>query len=111
MKLDRQTTYDIVRDHLMTQNAESLRDGGCAYRGDDGKMCAIGIFIPENRYSPDLEGWSVSKAQARKMLDGVFAEDVTNSFLCDLQAIHDGGQVDSWPGQLFDFAPRNGLRP
>lgn len=35
------------------------RDGGgreiCAYRGDGGKKCAMGIFIPDDLYNPNMD--------------------------------------------------------
>jgi hypothetical protein len=31
-------------------------DRGCRYRCEDGRRCAIGFLIPDEQYSPELEG-------------------------------------------------------
>jgi hypothetical protein len=51
-----------IRDHLIKQKAKSqTNDGSCKYRsGND--MCAVGCLIPDEVYSPELEG----KAMARE---------------------------------------------
>lgn len=37
----------------------SVEGGSCRYRCDDGRKCAVGHLIPDERYSPDLEGVAV----------------------------------------------------
>ncbi len=53
-----QEIFDKVIIHLRTQNADSMSDyaGGCAYRGADGRQCAIGCLIPDDEYDSDMEG-------------------------------------------------------
>jgi hypothetical protein len=31
----------------------------CAYRGDEGRKCAVGWLIPDEAYRPEMEGWPV----------------------------------------------------
>ena len=50
---------------LTAQHERSLttdKDGGviCAYRGDEGRKCAVGHLIPDDRYVPEMEAKSVS---------------------------------------------------
>jgi len=33
--------------------------GACMYRGDNGKRCAMGIFVEDGEYDPTFEGGSV----------------------------------------------------
>lgn len=64
-----QDIYNTVRTHLLTQNAKSMRpsrlpagDPQCAYRGSGGMKCAVGVLIPDEKYSPSMEGYSVHRA-------------------------------------------------
>jgi hypothetical protein len=54
-----QETFDKMVNHLRKQNSKSLladeRDDTCAYRGKDGKMCAVGCLIEDEFYDPSLE--------------------------------------------------------
>ena len=47
-----QEVFDRVASHLLTQSARSLLpDGsGCAYRGANGRMCAVGCLIADYEY-------------------------------------------------------------
>ena len=53
-----QALLDRMIDHLATQQGRAFNEerGMCAYRTDDGQMCAVGCLIPTELYHPDLEG-------------------------------------------------------
>jgi len=58
--MDTQAVVDKVLKHLWDQG-ECSRDpfgSECAYRGRNGTKCAIGILIPDDIYSPNMEGMS-----------------------------------------------------
>lgn len=61
--MDTQTVVDKVLKHLWDQGecSQDLRKLGCLYRGHGGTKCAIGILIPDDIYSPDMEGLSFYK--------------------------------------------------
>jgi hypothetical protein len=43
--------------HLKTQLAQGLNAGGaCCYRGEDGLKCAVGALIPDDQYTPQMDG-------------------------------------------------------
>ena len=49
-----------IRDHLTKQRKVSIVEGlGCAYRGADGTMCAVGCLIKDEHYSTVVEGAAV----------------------------------------------------
>jgi hypothetical protein len=51
--------FNYVVGHLRKQGCQSLQegeDGGCAYRGDGGTMCAVGCLITDDEYDPRWEG-------------------------------------------------------
>lgn len=60
------TAIDIIATQLARQRGRSVKsvttgDGEtriqCMYRGDEGRMCAVGCLIPDDKYSSDLENW------------------------------------------------------
>lgn len=53
----RQIVFDRALAHLRQQGRKSIDTYGCAYRGRDGRMCAIGPEIVN--YDPELEGKAV----------------------------------------------------
>ena len=117
--MNRQDIYDMVRDHLMNQGKRSeapRNDVGfsCAYRGNDGAMCAVGCLIADEFYSSELEGSNIHCANVHRAVAkslGVDESEVPEKFLYDLQNIHDNTDEESWPYALYDFAVFEGLRP
>ena len=70
--MNQQEIFDKVASHLIAQGKQSLRttnqqwnDQGCAYRGDNGTMCAAGCLIPDEEYKPEFEGRSWTKIQEK----------------------------------------------
>lgn len=61
--MDKQSVFDSVIRRLIAQGGPSM--GGppdarhCAYRGDAGRKCAAGMFIPDDVYKPWMEGASI----------------------------------------------------
>jgi hypothetical protein len=96
---------DKVSKHLLKQKAKSLGDEGqCAYRGDGGLRCAIGVLIKDEHYSERLEGLRVSSAPVMRALvaSGVVSSGSSESLLLlsSLQSIHDGCPPNNRPGAL-----------
>jgi len=114
--MDRQFVYDVVRDHLLTQNKQSRpRVGGsCRYRGDRGTMCAIGCLIPDANYFIGLEGTNAKNPAVLKAVEpviGPVTRTQDGDFLRSLQGIHDSDLVENWSAALYDFALKHNLRP
>lgn len=89
-----QEFYDKTISHLRKQGQRSLSPEGssCRYRGEKGLMCAIGCHIPDEIYTPRMEGYPV------RALVSLFRE--VNKYLCpnvilmsDLQRLHDRQMV------------------
>lgn len=76
--MEAQEIFDKVAEHLATQKRPSLRSSGCAYRGDEGRKCAFGIFIPDADYTKDFEGST----------SDVFFDAVARAGAHDLQGCH-----------------------
>ena len=74
----------------------SVRDGQCAYRGDDGRKCAIGVAIPDSVYDPSVEGWGIP--------DVIYIIDVigvTKKELSKCQYAHDTLSITGWNHEAF----------
>lgn len=99
-----QQVFDHVATHLLAQNALSrLETGKCAYRGVDGRMCAVGCLIADEEYRSDFEYESWATLSHRL---NVTAHD---RMLRDLQFIHDQHNPDQWAYQLRGLARCYGL--
>jgi hypothetical protein len=84
----------------------------CAYRGPNGMKCAAGHLIPDEQYSPKMEGWSVS-CFTSEMKDNPFHNipDIMNQpqFVRKLQEIHDDYTVPAWEQLWQEFALEHDL--
>ena len=111
--MKQQEIFDAASVHLMGMDGPSLdQDGdGCVYRGEDfdgcynGQMCAVGLFIADEHYSPNLEGSGITGSQsvAEAVANSWGQDDLTDdqlSLLADLQMAHDdssrGISEDDW---------------
>jgi hypothetical protein len=105
-----QDIFDRTVRHLFTQGGPSKfqppgePQPSCAYRGDEGRKCAAGIWIKDENYSPALEGMLIDSTGGfirmepalRLALD--FEDDSDLVLLSRLQNIHDTATSDgrSW---------------
>ncbi len=101
-----------VKNHLLAQNQRSVTagDGLCAYRGDNGLMCAVGCLIPDDHYDPKFEGTYVLSNQLRPVLkalgilDGAQYDTAEYEKSADLlerlQSLHDDVDPKNWPQEL-----------
>lgn len=112
--MDRQFVYDVVRDHLLNQNAKSISSDpsiGCAYRGEAGKTCAIGCLVPDELYKREYEGKAIADLP-RSILRYLGADsEGGRGFLEELQGIHDDIDPTDWDVAFYQFALDRGLRP
>jgi hypothetical protein len=96
--MEKQEVFDIVVDHLRKQGQPSIgSQGSCAYRGDKGRRCAIGVLIPDSKYSSSLELASVTRIMnlddepwtPDEIFPEHFYEKTFKELLQDLQTVHD----------------------
>jgi hypothetical protein len=103
-----QAIFDQVARHLLTQNAQSIRDDAgfdvaCLYRGPDGLKCALGCLIADTEYVPDMEGHGIYGLIEAGYCDANIKPHA--HFLAELQEIHDGHLLpETWPAQLRKVA-------
>ena len=115
-----QEIFDTVAKHLITQGQQSQRDDGtCLYRGPGGLKCAVGVLIPDDVYTPEMELDELGETGngVRGLLDryanvlpDYFSENVR--LLSNLQNVHDSSfSIGSFARRLADVARDYDLEP
>jgi len=117
-----QEIFDIGAKHLLAQGVKACNedDSQCAYRGQDGTKCAFGIFIPDEAYSPEIEGlgveticsaedrgMSISRREAcARVVEAVpeLQHQYSRYLFSRLQGVHDGSSPHNWPKWLSNLA-------
>jgi hypothetical protein len=104
-----QEVFDIVANHLLTQNRQSLVyddfvDETCAYRGRYNTKCAAGILIPDEYYTQELEGNGWKKLVENSLVPPNFMD-----LIAKLQSIHDLHEPKYWKQKLRDLASKHNL--
>ena len=104
-----QQAFDIVAEGLLRQNAKSMCVTGteCMYRGFNGRKCAAGFLIPDEKYERSLEYQSVDNREVLDVLPG----GLNVGLIKALQFTHDCYMVSEWPRQLRLIAERHHLNP
>ncbi len=82
-----QDAFNIVWEHFVVKGNPPSRSElyGCAYRGENGERCAAGLLIPDEKYTPKMEGFTVYEGFVFDALPGGL--DVR--FIGALQNAHD----------------------
>jgi hypothetical protein len=109
MTLTRQEIFDKVATHLLTQGRRSMNEAGisCAYRGEDGLKCAIGVLIPDDQYKPSFEGYSVDGGfHGETILNAANVAWDDRHFAGELQGIHDKVRPEDWARELHLVAAK-----
>lgn len=135
--MNNQEIFNKVYTHLYKQAQPALRhsdfiDGpgpACAYRGEGGTMCAVGCLIPDDVYTPEIEGVGVSRlVAAEHIVDDAEAnwlatalersgvdvyDESTVGLLVELQGAHDLTLFDfglaAWERKMHEIAGAYGL--
>lgn len=85
--MDTQELYQKVADHLLSMKEPSKMDGDCAYRGDNGSMCAVGCLIKDEHYNKDLEGSILYKDQAKLAVEKSIGRRLKRKEMATLQKL------------------------
>ena len=113
----KQEIFNTVVKGLRAQGCKSENDAGCAYRGIEGRRCAAGFLIPDDKYSTKFEHQGI---MWEPYLDGGYNRP-TNclismgydkellKFTTALQGIHDDKGVEEWEEEWQQLARENGL--
>ena len=94
-----QDMFNTMVRHLIKQRVRSTQANGygCAYRGVDGTMCAVGVLIADEYYRARLETNSASSSCVRAAVEASIKRGLTAGevqLLCEMQSIHDASLHD-----------------
>jgi len=85
--------FNHVIDHLRKQGFQSLfgERATCAYRGDRGAMCAVGVLIADDEYDFSLENKGITLLVEQNLLNPDLKKRIAPNLemLIDLQEFHD----------------------
>ena len=108
--MNNQEIFDKVVTHLLTQNEQSLKDGQCYYRTEEGLSCAVGCLIPDKLYNSDIEGIGLTPPYASLIngLGPVLKEAGIGKdsyvLLDRLQELHDCNEPSTWMVKILRIA-------
>lgn len=102
----KQKLYNKAKLHLLTQNAQSKYNSQCRYRGMYGRKCGAGIFIPDEKYSEEMEGLTWESVNTTFQLNVPHPE-----LIDDVQILHDTRSPREWAQALQTLAHKHGLIP
>ena len=98
--LKMQTIFDRTVEGIVKQGGPSMNEDKtmCAYRGDSGRKCAAGLFIPDSKYNESrMEGRSSSHYGVMSTLPIVSDNEKSSTyFWLDLQRAHDEAGRDEY---------------
>lgn len=99
-----QEIFDKVTIHLLTQGEPSVNEAtsSCMYRGDGGRMCAVGVLIPDHAYDRRMEGKSITDVLSA--FDNLQNLAPHTELLQQLQGVHDQLDLADWPEALDGIA-------
>ncbi len=108
-----QYTFNRCVRHLLKQKKQSLDSQKklCSLRGAKGTMCAIGCFIPNKDYRPEMED-SVILYNGVKGMTGayLYSRGYNLEFLEELRNIHDGYNPKEWKKMFYSLADKYKLK-
>ena len=86
--MNAQEIFDTVVTHLRSMKERSGEydlsgEFRCLYRGPNGSMCAVGVLLKDDEYSPYMENYSADNIPLPERLKN------HEYLLTDLQDIHD----------------------
>lgn len=112
--MNTQELFDKAAGHLLAQNAKSKKaDGMCAYRGGEGRMCAVGCLIDADHYDKYLEGQTATDDLIIEAVSDSIGRDLVDQeveLLNRLQIVHDNYTPKSWRERLKEIAQDYGLK-
>ena len=98
------TSYAGLRD----QGFNMSEDFSCMYRSDNGRRCALGFLIPDDKYNQNIEGSGPGEV-AHLIVGDDFDSDVVK-FFEDLQVCHDeSSSSEDMKWRLGKFAEEHNL--
>jgi hypothetical protein len=110
---DRQRLQQLFDRIVVAARANGYRRSigdceSCMYRGPYGARCLVGNVIPDDAYTPRMEGMTPRELQATGLAFVDFTDDMMD-MLEEFQGIHDDEFGDDWESGFLGVAEGNDL--
>lgn len=103
IKEARQRAVNEAFTFLIAQGKPGMTGTTCHLRGAGGEKCAIGLFIPDDIYRPDMEKWALDQVSN---VVPTWLADCGIEFLRQLRGAHDGAAVYTNPDAEWEMKVR-----
>jgi hypothetical protein len=100
----KQTLFNKVVRHLLTQKAKSMLADACCYRSPDGLKCAAGCLLPDN-----FDFKKYNSLPWYDLVDCDLVDSNHEELISALQDIHDTAEVENWPAHLSNLSEKHNL--
>lgn len=98
MTINRQEAFDKSTRGIIAQGGPAISGNKCAYRTPEGRKCAAGQLMPDDKYNRHMEGRSVAAEEVRtafgfQPFSPDTKEDTDLWYLRALQGAHDEAAI------------------
>ena len=100
--MELQDIFNKASEHLSAMSGPCLRNRSCVYRDGKGGMCAVGVFISDEHYTPEIESIGIADGNRGDLVRDIVARSLgldaltrkQVSLFSALQDIHDEWDCD-----------------
>ena len=100
--MELQDIFNKASEHLSAMSGPCMDGNACAYRDGKGGMCAVGVFISDEHYTPEIESIGIADGNRGDLVRDVVARSLglkaltgkQLSLFSALQDIHDEWDCD-----------------
>lgn len=100
--MELQDIFNKASEHLSAMSGPCMRNRSCVYRDGKGGMCAVGVFISDEHYTPEIENIGIADHNRGDLVRDVVARSLGLKALTRkqvalfsaLQDIHDEWDCD-----------------
>lgn len=97
---------DYIKTNFTGKSVRTMENGErCMYRDNDGHKCAVGLFIPDEKYDPLMEGECARGVVIKFGLEKFMPLD--NDALMQLQQVHDESLIGSTSRNMIRWVKAN----
>ena len=102
----KQSMLEHIKTNFKGKSINTKSDGEdiCLYRGPDGKKCAVGLFIPDEKYDRSMEECS-PLSDVLRCVTQHFPLNPENMRV--LQYIHDTSKEENCLSQMIEWVEQN----
>ena len=100
--MELQDIFNKASEHLSAMDGPCMRNRSCVYRDGKGGMCAVGVFISDEHYTPEIESIGIADGNRGDLVRDIVARSLglkaltgkQVSLFSALQDIHDEWDCD-----------------